>query len=144
MSQPIRWSISVDKETDAIAEILQRTYAEYVGSNRSRLVQFLFKRFHRMAGNVAVTLEQQQGINQAILSEEITTLNNLSQVSAAFPGEQKKPPVRAHGVPSGRGRAIHGVNRRSYLGEVHRLAWVCPPFLGKVRPFKSTPYQRVA
>jgi hypothetical protein len=141
VGEPIRWSVSVDKETDAIAEILQRTYAEYVGSNRSRLVQFLFKRFHRMAGNLPAALEHEQGINQAILSQEITTLNNLSQEFPVPQAGQRKPPVRASRVPSDRRREINGVSRRSCVG----VRWAClPPFPGKVRPFKSNSFRQVA
>lgn len=130
MGEPIRWSVSVDKETDAIAEILQRAFAEYVGTNRSRLVCFLFKRFHRMAGNVAAQLEAEQGINQAISSEEIINFNNSSQqfpVHAA-PEGRAKPLTRISSAsqqrtPGARRREVSGVSQRRAVGEAKGRAW---------------------
>jgi hypothetical protein len=141
VGEPIRWSVSVDKETDAIAEILQRTYAEYVGSNRSRLVQFLFKRFHRMAGNLPAALEHEQGINQAILSQEITTLNNLSQEFPVPQAGQRKPPVRASRVPLiGGGRLTALVAAHVWGSDGH----VYLHFRARFRPFKSNSFRQVA
>ena len=120
MSQPIRWSVSVDKETDAIAEILQQWYSDSVGAQRSRLVQFIIKRWYRlgMAGKLPAALLPEQGINQAISSEEITTFNNSSQneFPAATPHMpltgRAKPPVRTRSVQSARRGEVSGVSRR--------------------------------
>ena len=128
MGEPIRWSVSVDKETDAIAEILQLRYSAIVGDKRSRLIQFIFKSWHRLnmtAANVTAALEQSQGINQEILSEEITTFNNSSQNE--FPASSiaprnlagPKPPVRAINPTTpgrSRGRHVSGVSRRVATG----------------------------
>ena len=126
MGEPIRWSVSVDRETDAIADILQRTFSDFVGENRSGLVKFVFKRFHRMASNVAAQINVEQGINQANSSEEITTFNNDFPNSVEVAEQLGRPKPLTRTQPPGRGarqRAINGVSRRSVLGEsVVRLA----------------------
>lgn len=58
-------------------------------------------------------------------------------------GLTKKPLTRiAASEGSGaRRREVHGVSRRSYVG----VRWAClPPFPGKVLPFKSNSFRRVA
>jgi hypothetical protein len=119
---------------------LQRLFAEYVGDNRSRLVQFIFKRFHRlnMAGKLPASAEVEQGINQAILSQEITTFNNLSQSSTAPQALEEarcsgpKPLTRPTRSP----RALR-VSRRVAVWGTDK-AW------GTSFPLKSTKLQGIA
>ena len=63
---------------------------------------------------------------------------------ASSPAGRLKPLTRTSQPPArgARQRVVNGVSRRSYA-EV-QWASLCPPFVGKVRPFKSNSFRRVA
>lgn len=139
MGEIRRWSISVDEETEQIGNSLQAEFAPIVGDNRSRLVQMIFKSWHRLGftmETLATALSQAQRIKLANAAQEITTLNNLSQPEfpahlAAPSAGLMKPPVRVQvKVGANRGRRLGNVSQAD-AGATESYK---PPFINRIRP----------
>lgn len=96
MSQPIRWSVSVDAETQVIADKLQREFAPFLGRDkRSPLVCLIFK-MPGLRGFIA------EHLTAKLKQCPLPLLDNSSQSlikefpSAAPKEGRAKPPKRLH------------------------------------------------
>ena len=146
MGGPIRWSVSVDEETDARGKRLHSRIFSIIRKNRSLLVQLVFE-WAEFSGftpeTVTAMMMRRQGITSAIAEQPVTSFNNSSQqfpsVEEASPAGRLKPLTRTSQPPARgvRQRAIHGVSRRTVtsLGSVASVEAVAykSPFLSKLR-----------
>ena len=129
MAEPIRWSVSVDEETDARRKRLHARLFSIIRKNKSMLVQLVFE-WAEFSGFTAETvvpmMMRRQGITSAIAEQPVTTFNNSSQQFPSAVEESPSPagrlkPLTRTSQPPARGvrqRAIHGISGRMATAKV--------------------------
>lgn len=132
--------VKLDPETVARLDLLRGSYPFKPG--RSTVIRELVEEGLRLIA---------EGIMQfrATASNRVPSVQSIPGTPVEFPAHIAAPiagpkpltRIAASKVSGARRREVHGVSRRSCVG----VRWAClPPFPGKVRPFKSNSFRRVA
>lgn len=138
MGERLRWVISVDDDTQRLADRWQEQFAPLVGANRSSLVRLVFKTLDRLgmtAANVMVALDIPQRLNDTNREQAVAQCHNSSQ----FPHEvvsDNTPvmPSARRSKPSPGGRHYRISRLLAGLGGVRGTeAYTSHPFLAIVR-----------
>lgn len=129
MGETIRWVVSVDEETAAIAEKWEGKLSPFADGNRSLLVRLLFKLWDTFASHYTLN-----ALVEAIQATKGIKTYQRSFDFSAFPTE-KKPPRRAVPQaenPTVRRLAFSRLSEAGRLGE--EMAASHTSILGRPRP----------
>lgn len=121
MGERLRWVISVDEDTQLLADRWQEQFSPLVGSNRSSLVRLVFKTLDRLgftAATITAALAQSQELRRITAEQDVAQCHTPSQQfpAQAFPVDGRAKPLKrivAHPSKGARQREVRGVSRRT-------------------------------
>ena len=139
MGERLRWVISVDDDTQRLADRWQEQFAPLVGANRSSLVRLVFKTLDRLgmtAANVMVALDIPQRLNDTNREQAVAQCHNSSQLPNEVVSDNtpRMPLARKSRPPAG-GRHYRFSRLAAGLGGAEEKAAFRPsPLWASIRP----------
>lgn len=141
MGERLRWVISVDDDTQRLADRWQEQFAPLVGANRSSLVRLVFKTLDRLgmtAANVMVALDIPQRLNDTNREQGVAQCHNSSQLPNDVVSDNTPVPSARRTKPLAGGRHYRFSRLAAGLGAGEEMAAYRPaPFRAILRPLFS-------